>query len=157
MICIMYILLNRTCAIHIQVVQVETGLWFDIFRRKKKISSLRLLILSYWSLENNNFHSPNTAIKGISRDTNQGRTKTQKEEGGPAGQEKAQVKTSFSQFSPQLQQTTAMKPQNATTKQLQRCVYMYIYISLPVFSFTNALSTKNEKEKKKNTENLTAM
>ena len=32
----MYILLNRTCAIHIQVVQVETGLWFDIFRRKKK-------------------------------------------------------------------------------------------------------------------------
>lgn len=82
--------------------------------------------------------------------------KTQKAEGGPAGQEKAQMKTGFSQFSPQLQQTTAMKPQNATTKQLQRCVYMYIYISLPVVSFRYVLSTKNEK-KKKNTENITAM
>lgn len=75
--------------------------------------------------------------------------KTQKEEGGPAGQGKAQMKTGFSQFSPQLQQTTVMKPQNATTKQLQRCVYMYIYISLPVVSFTTVLSTKRKKKKKK--------
>lgn len=123
-----------------------SGLMF--LGEKKKISSLSVLILSYWSLENNNFHSPNTAIKGISRDTNQGRTKTQKEEGGPVGQGKAQMKTGFSQFWPQLQQTTAMKPQNATTKQSQRCAYIYIYISLPVVSFTTVLSTKNEKKKK---------
>lgn len=75
--------------------------------------------------------------------------KTQKAGGGPAGQ--TQIKTGFSQFSPQLQKTTAMKPQNATTKQLQRCVYMYIYISLPVVSFRNVLSTKNLK---KNTQKI---
>lgn len=51
--------------------------------------------------------------------------KTQKAGGGPAGQ--TVIKTGFSQFSPQLQKTTAMKPQNATTKQLQRCVYIHLH------------------------------
>lgn len=58
---------------------VRNSVWYFLWKTREEEDFLPKGINSqFWSLENNNLHSPNTVIKGNRRDINQSRTKDPK-------------------------------------------------------------------------------